>query len=48
MNTAATPPMDRPNYAAGFELDGPYRRSPAQHAKRLCEVLASVWKWIKP
>lgn len=40
--------INRPNYAAGIELDGPYRPSPSQHAQRLREVLATLLKWIKP
>lgn len=41
----------RPNYAAGFELDGPYRPSPAHHAQRLradlSGLLATLLHWIK-
>lgn len=40
--------IHRPNYAAGFELDGPYRPSPAQHAQRLRDVLCTLIKWLKP
>jgi hypothetical protein len=39
--------ITRPNYTAGVELDGPYRPSPAHHAQRLREVLATLLKWIK-
>ena len=35
----------RPNYAAGFELDGPYRPSTA---RRLRELLACLLDLIKP
>lgn len=43
-------PINRPHFATGIELDGPYRRTPAQHAQRmrvrvanaLAKVLASV------
>lgn len=45
---AAMNNIHRPNYTAGVELDGPYRPSPAQHAQRLREVLATLLKWIKP
>jgi hypothetical protein len=39
--------INRPNYDAGFELDGPYRPGPAQHAQRLRELLASLLNWVK-
>lgn len=38
----------RPNYAAGFELDGPYHPSRAHHAQRLRELLTALLNWIKP
>jgi hypothetical protein len=37
--------ITRPNYAAGFELDGPYHPSTAQ---RLRDLLANLMHWIKP
>lgn len=40
--------IHRPNYAAGFELDGPYRPSRSRHAKRLRALLIALLHWIKP
>ena len=39
-------PFDRPHFAAGVELDGPYRPTPAQQAQRLRAVLARLWQWL--
>lgn len=35
-------PFDRPHFATGIELDGPYRRTSAQHAQRVRVALAKV------
>lgn len=44
--------IHRPNYAAGIELDGPYRPSHALRAMRLrtelSGLLAALLHWIKP
>lgn len=36
-------PFDRPHFATGIELDGPYRRTPALHVRvALAKALASL------
>lgn len=44
--------INRPNYAAGFELDGPYRLSPSLRAQRLIAqlagFLAGLMRRVKP
>ena len=35
-------PINRPHFATGIELDGPYRLTPAQHAQRVRLALAKV------
>lgn len=37
-------PFDRPHFATGIELDGPYRHTPAQ---RVREVLTALLHWFK-
>ncbi len=35
-------PFDRPHFTTGIELDGPYRRTPTQHAQRVRQALANT------